>query len=492
MWFVTHSLRMRYSVTFAVALLLALASPPTAVAADPCSGDPGAVQSLTLTVGGQPATGIYTLPSGPPRGMVVFGHGAANTVDAWRKHLPLVSRREGVISVAMNYRGMQVTGRSPERGTETARGWPAKAGAEDLVAAAQHFDRRCRGLGGIVMYGVSMGGNMTGLGVAAGAKRVDGRPLFDYWVAVEGVHNLVETYNEARLVSPAVEFAATTVQDIEAETGGPFETASPAYLERTNLNRVEDIAASGVRGVILVHAYEDGTVPYNQSAEMTQRLREAGVPTDHFSVGGRGEGEAGTTIGSYGGGDTGNAGHGWEGSDTHVVIQSGLDRLNALITRGEPAPCNRDFRIDDTPQNVSPPPQQAPAGCEPDPLPPASAGACEDREAPAPVAVRVARRRGRTVLSGRAADRGCGRVTRVRVAVAKRAGGRCRFMLRGGRLGRARACRRKQFVRASGREQWRLRLPARLPRGSYATWALAVDQDGRRGPLGAPRRFRVR
>ena len=35
------------------------------------------------------------------------------------------------------------------------------------IEIAQHFDRQCPDIGGIVMYGVSMGGNMTGLGVAA-------------------------------------------------------------------------------------------------------------------------------------------------------------------------------------------------------------------------------------------------------------------------------------------------------------------------------------
>ena len=491
MWFVTHSLYVRYVFTLVCLLVLALPVPAARGAAGPCSGDPAAVSPITLTVGGQPATGVYTLPAGPPRGLVVFGHGAANTVDAWRRHLPLVSQREGVIAVAMNYRGMQVTGRSPERGTETARGWPAKAGSEDLVAAAQHFDRQCPDLGGIVMYGVSMGGNMTGLGVAAMAKRSDGRPLFDYWVAVEGVHNLVETYNEARLVSPAIEFARVTVEDIEAETGGSFEMQPAAFDERTNLQRVPDIAASGLRGAILIHAYEDGTVPYNQSAEMTQRLRDAGVPTDFYSVGGRGSDEPDTTIGGYAGAQTGNAGHGWEGSSTHVVIQSGFDRLNGLLTRGEPAPCDRDFRIDETPQNVSPDPREAPEGCRPDPLPPASSAGCVDESPPAPVAVGVRRAGRRVTLRGRATDRGCGRVGRVEVAVARRAGkGRCRFVTSRGRLTRRRSCRRPRFLEAQGRETWTLKL--RLKPGRYRAVARAVDTGARRGPAGPVKRFRLR
>ncbi|HEX2084136.1 MAG TPA: prolyl oligopeptidase family serine peptidase, partial [Solirubrobacteraceae bacterium] len=402
---------MRAAVVAAV--LLAVLALPGAAAAAECTGDPGEVRPITLTVDGQPATGLYTVPATPPRGLVVFGHGAANTADSWRRHLTTVSTREGVIAVAMNYRGMQVTGRHEQRGTETARGWPAKAGAEDLVASAQHFDRLCPGLAGIVMYGVSMGGNMTGLGVAAQAKRADGRPLFDYWIAVEGVHNVTETYQEARAVAPAVEFARITKEDIEAEMGGPFESRASTYAERTNLNRVDDIAASGVRGVILVHAYEDGTVPYNQSAEMTQALRDAGVPTDLYSVGRRGADEPDSTIAGYTGARTGNAGHGWEGSETHVVVQTGFDRLNALLTRGEPAPCDRDFTVHERPSNASPDPSDGSASCRPDPLPPAppaggdgagggdGAAACRDTSAPAQPAVRVRRRGRRVTLRGR-------------------------------------------------------------------------------------------
>jgi prolyl oligopeptidase family protein len=493
--------------------LWALALPGSAAAAA-CVGDPADVKPLTLTVGGEPATGIVTLPATPPRGLVVFGHGAANTSDAWRKHMTTVSERDGVIAVAMNYRGMIVTGRDEARGTETAHGWPAKAGGEDLVAAAQHFDAECPGLAGIVLYGVSMGGNMTGLGVAAKAKRADGRPLFDYWFAVEGVHNLTETYQEARMVAPVNEFAAVTVQDIEHETGGSLEAQPAAFAERTNLERVSDVAGSGLRGAILVHAFEDGTVPYNQSQEMTRALREAGVPTDLYSVGGRGSDEKDSTLGGIAGAQSGNAGHGWEGSDTHVVIQTGLDRLNALLTRGEPAPCDRDFRVDDQPSNVTPDPREAPAGCKPDPLPPASRPGstggeggtgggrpstggdlvpCRDTAAPARVATRVRRGARRLTLSGRATDRGCGRVARVRVAVARRAGhGRCRFVTRRGRLGRRRSCRRPSFVSARGRETWRLSLRRRrLPHGRYVAFAVAVDVAGHRGPRGRAVRFRL-
>lgn len=86
-------------------------------------------------------------------------------------------------------------------------------------------------------------------------------------------------------------------------------------------------------------------------------------------MGRRGSDEKDTTIGSYAGIQSGNAGHGWEGSTTHVVIQTGFDRLNPLITRGEPAPCDRDFRVDESPSNVAPDPAEGSADCRADPHP---------------------------------------------------------------------------------------------------------------------------
>ena len=60
--------------------------------------------------------------------------------------------------------------------------------------------------------GVSMGGNMSGLALAlAGANditRSNGKPLFDYWIDVEGSVNLVETYMAARGAAAAIPFAA--------------------------------------------------------------------------------------------------------------------------------------------------------------------------------------------------------------------------------------------------------------------------------------------
>jgi hypothetical protein len=119
------------------------------------------------------------------------------------------------------------------------------------------------------------------------------------------------------------------------------------------------------------------------------------------------------------------------------------------------------------------------------------AGSCLDRLAPRSVVRGRARfRRGRLVLRGTAADRGCrARLARVTVTVGKRvARGRCRFVDARGRLGRARNCLRGLPLLARGTSRWSLRLRARLPRGRYVLLARAVDTAGnveparRRGP----------
>jgi hypothetical protein len=83
------------------------------------------------------------------------------------------------------------------------------------------------------------------------------------------------------------------------------------------------------------------------------------------------------------------------------------------------------------------------------------------------------------VLAGRSADRGCGRVSRVLVAIARESTRRsCRFLDARGKLGTRRSCLRTTYLRARGRTRWTLRLPARLPRGRYKLWVRGIDAAG--------------
>lgn len=337
-------------VTAALALLLVPASSGAAShgrRATGCRDSAHEVHELVLRVEGEPALGIYSLPARKPKGLVVFAHGYGHTTDSWEHHL-LNASRHGLIAVAMNYRGLQNLPDSDGDGLRQSRGWPAMAGAEDSLAAARLFEAVCRPRT-ITIFGVSMGGNMSGLAVALagerGITRSDGKtPLFDYWVDVEGVANLIETYTEARAAAPAIEFAQQAQEDIEAETGGPFEQEPQAYEERTVVARIGDVA-DAIHGAVVIHGLDDGLVPYNQGREMASTLRAAGVDTDMITVGLKDEDSerettlTGHAIGAVNPGYTSPlAGHASEKSTTHIVMETAFDRLWTLMDDQTPGP----------------------------------------------------------------------------------------------------------------------------------------------------------
>ena len=456
----------------------------------PCTGDPSLVRRLDLTVGGQATYGTYVLPAARPRGLVVFGHGYTFNVDAWRDHMRRAAARDGLVAVTMNYRGLTD---KPRDGTgyERSRGFPVKPGGEDLVAAARHLQRVCGGFDRRLLLGVSMGGNATGLAAAMRGKTDDGRPIFDYWVGVEGVYNLTETYNSARAVG-----AAEAVADIEKETGGPIEREPAAFAERTVVNRTADIAASRLKGIALVHGVNDGLVPYNQSAEFARAMRQTAVPVDFYSATRKAPGDQADDTQIV---PTDAPGHGSEHA-RHIVIDTGLDLVSAFARGDRPPPCNRDFTVDGTASpRISPDPNTPASGCPARPSFYGSAGGGGSSAggsagctgAGAPSLTLRATRSGRRGLLVRGRARGCAAaLRRVRVAVARvgASGRRCRFVTRprSGRLSRPRSCARNRvFLRPRGTRRFRLAV-RRLPRGRYRVIAVATDRAGNRARAHAP------
>jgi acetyl esterase/lipase len=281
--------------------------------------------------------GRYALPESPePRSLAVMMHGHGNDSCAWRKHLQQAAAR-GAVAFAVDY-----TGQDPA----TRYGWRVKEGARDAITVADYFLSRFPSIRTVVLFGVSMGGNSSGLAAAAQASRPDGSPLFDYWVDAEGVNDLIEEYLIARALAPLNPLAAQATAEIEQDLGGPIESRMQAYLNATNLARVNDIAASGLKGAVLVQAaVDDGLVPVTQNREMATALRAVGIPTSVFSVLTRGQGEDGTTLSSvvagpvYGAAGLGPyesplAGHGWEGSDTQAVIATAMQEVLRLLAGG--------------------------------------------------------------------------------------------------------------------------------------------------------------
>jgi hypothetical protein len=157
------------------------------------------------------------------------------------------------------------------------------------------------------------------------------------------------------------------VEDIEREMGGPFESRSEVYTERSVVTRVDDIKAAGVKGVVMVHGVDDGLVGYNQSPEFYTLLRQAGIPVDFWTAVTRGESsEPGTTLDGYvtnqvPGFTSPFAGHASEASETHIVGNTGFERL-ALLFKGVVPAC-RTGVLDGTLGYTETKPVTAPNAC---------------------------------------------------------------------------------------------------------------------------------
>lgn len=283
------------------------------------------------------ASGRYALPPGAaPSTMVVMFHGHGNDSCSWRRHLQAAAGK-GAVVIAMDYTG-QVQLPSENYG------WCVRAGAADSIAAAQFFMKQYPSITRVIAFAVSMGGNVAGYAVAdRTAKRADGTPLFDSWVAIEGVHDLTQEYGIIRGIADVNADAALAKEEIERENGGSIEQQPEAYSEMTNTMRADEMAT--LKGVVLVHAQDDGLVPTAQSREMFSALNGMGVPTHLYSVGLNDTGERDTNataivLGPVFGGlgqDYASplAGHAWEGSSEHIVMRTGLEQLYALMEGGE-------------------------------------------------------------------------------------------------------------------------------------------------------------
>ena len=339
------TIRLRSGIALLASCLLLL--PATASAAEiPCSqhSDPrlasmtddgiGLTSSLGL------AAGRYALPAtSTPTQLVVMFHGHGNDTCSWRRHLQQVAGR-GAVAVAMDYTGQRQT-------PSENYGWFVNEGAADSIAAARYFLNAYPSIKRVYAFGISMGGQTAGLAVASpAAMRADGSPLFDYLIDVEGVNNIVEEYLVARAVAPVNAGGALAVQEMEEEYGGPLEAVPDRYLAGTLTLRARDM--KGLRGAVIVNAIDDGLVPTDQSPQfgvaVAAALAAKHVHTHIFTVVGRKGAESGTTLSSVvlgpvfaAAGKTYTsplAGHGWEGSDTQLVIKTGFSQLFALLAGG--------------------------------------------------------------------------------------------------------------------------------------------------------------
>lgn len=294
-------------------------APVVAQAEVPCSerSDPRLAAMSDAGIGLASELGLppgrYALPdTAAPTQLVVMFHGHQNDSCSWREHLRAVAAR-GAVAVAMDYTG-QVDREVEGFGFVENWGWFVRSGAADSITAARHFMDRYPSITQVFNFGASMGGNVSGYAAyAPDAVRADCSPLWDWWIATEGVHNLTEEYTGARALAPGNTTAAQAQLEIEQENGGTLEEVPERYAEITNVAHAADMAY--LKGAIFVHGTNDTTVPFDQSRQMTDNLRAAGVPVHLYPVL--------------------QSDHVWEGDATKQVMKVGLDELYRLMQDGE-------------------------------------------------------------------------------------------------------------------------------------------------------------
>ncbi len=322
--------------------LAALALQPAAGASAPiptsitsCSSSAPSVHSLTVLVDGQPATGLYSLPAGRPRGIVVVGHGHTSDAQDMASLVQSIAASDDVIALAMDYRGTNLT---------TLFGWRVIEGAQDSIAATQLFDHACPGSDGFtnVVLGISMGGNMSGLAVSSGARRHDGMPLYDYWFDVSGVTNVPEIYADAQAISvvpvPSVSSTGkTAMAEMQQEFGGTPLTNPLAYMANSPVLRTAAMRSSGLKGVVIAHGVVDGEVTSDMSDQMVAALALSGIPVDLYTSVFKEPGtSSGLTIDGYLSAFDPRYSSPFAGHVSNIVLQSALNRLTDLYHGGFP------------------------------------------------------------------------------------------------------------------------------------------------------------
>lgn len=267
---------------------------------------------LTSELGLPP--GRYALPeTAEPTQLVVMFHGHQNDSCSWRNHLRSVADL-GAIAVSMDYTG-QIDKETEEFGFIRNWGWFVRNGADDSILAAQYFLDKYPSITEVFNYGASMGANVAGYAAyKSDAVRSDCSALWDYWVQVEGVHNVTEEYTGAKTLAASGNGAAgQAALEIEEENGGTLEEQPEAYSEITNTLHAESLAY--LKGAVLTHGNVDQTVPVDQSRQMADQLRANGVPTHLYIVNG--------------------SDHVWEGDGDATVMRLGLEELYRLMDGGE-------------------------------------------------------------------------------------------------------------------------------------------------------------
>lgn len=332
-------------------LLRAFAVTALACCLSACPGgsdnNPGGVQlqpSARSTDGETVMATMAFVPDSQPTKLVVFCHGYGHTVeDAWLEHMKRTATAD-VAVVSTNYRDNF--------------GFPSLRGAEDTIIATRNALKRFPSVKTVYALGVSLGGNVCGNAITESAKQSPtGKSLYDYWVDVEGLSNLTESWVEAKAALP------DAAAGMERDAGGTPADKTQEYVRRSPALNTRTMKSGGLQAVAVIHGFNDGLVPYNQGREMATALLAAGIPTQFFNVIFDGaEQTSGTTltgdVGLITGGEAPDVndelglnltGHGFEGDYGHPVIRAGFDQLQLMLDGKFPTTPYGESVINSTP-----------------------------------------------------------------------------------------------------------------------------------------------
>lgn len=284
---------------------------------------------------------VYRRSEAAPKRLVVFAHGIGHEVSAsWVPHMRrqiqaarfLPQNPGDVVFLSTNYRDNF--------------GFPALRGAHDTIAATLQVLERFPSIETVYLMGVSMGGSVSGTAIAESIDLQSGgrfsdvkEPLFDYWITVEGVSNLVETYSEAQAAVQAVDndTARRAVEGIERDTGGTPAECPHAYTRRSPMYHAATMKAGGLKAATVIHPVNDGLVPHNQGRQMAAALTTATIPTQFFTITRvhpwQDNGTTGTETLLLGDADPylNLAGHASESDPIHPVMVTAFQQLRKML-----------------------------------------------------------------------------------------------------------------------------------------------------------------
>lgn len=264
----------------------------------------------------------YVEGSAPTR-LVVMAHGYEHNVqDSWTQHVLRTTRADTAV-VTTNYRDNLM--------------FPILKGAQDTIQATLIALERFPTVNDVYLLGISMGGTISGTAITESiGMGGPGKSLYDHWIAVEPAAMPAETWAEASAIGhPAA-------AQIAHDAGGTPLEVPDAYVRRSPTLRTDEMAAGGLQNAVVVHAFHDGLVPYDQGRGLATALLGAEIPVSMFNIGRDARGQtSGTTLTKDVHDVTGLpdvneetldlAGHGSEADPNHPVIRTGFEQLEAML-----------------------------------------------------------------------------------------------------------------------------------------------------------------